>query len=94
MKIELPQNIAMKHNWLCWLQYQAELMRYTNKQNMSVIGISEKELKEFMEEYHKEIVIEEQAPVSDDFYTPFLEAKDLNTLEVYKNQLDSVKALQ
>ena len=87
------QSFAMKHNWLCWLQYQAELMRYTNKQNMSVIGISEKELKEFMEEYHKEIVIEAQAPISDDFYTPFLEPKDLNTLEVYKRQLDSVKAL-
>lgn len=88
------QSLAMKHNWLCWLQYQAELMRFTNKQNMSVIGISEKELKEFMEEYHKEIVIEEQAPISDDFYTPMLKLEDLNTLEVYQKQLDSLKALQ
>ena len=88
------QAMAMKHNWNCWLHYQAEYMRYTNKQNMSVIGISEKELKEFMEEYHKEIVIEEQAPVNDDFYTPFLEAKDLYTLEVYQKQLDSIKAHQ
>ena len=87
------QAMAMKHNWLCWLQYQAELMRYTNKQNMSVIGITEKELKEFMEEYHKEIVIEEQTPVSDDFYTPMLKPQDLNTLEVYQKQLDSLKAL-
>jgi len=47
-----------------------------------------------MEEYHKEIVIEEQAPVSDDFYTPHLKPKDLNTLEVYKKQLDSLKACQ
>ena len=87
------QAMAMKHNWICWLHYQAEYMRYTNKQNMSVIGISEKELKEFMEEYHKEIVIEEQAPVSDDFYTPMLKPDGLNTLEVYQKQLDSVKAL-
>ena len=86
------QAVAMKHNWLCWLHYQAEYMRYTNKQNMSVLGISEKELKEFMEEYHKEIVIEEQAPVSDDFYTPMLKPDGLNTLEVYQKQLDSVKA--
>ena len=86
------QAMAMKHNWLCWLHYQAEYMRYTNKQNMSVLGISEKELKEFMEEYHKEIVIEEQAPVSDDFYTPMLKPDGLNTLEVYQKQLDSVKA--
>ena len=71
----------------------AEHMRFTNKQNMSVIGISEKELKEFMEEYHKEIVIEEQAPVSDDFYTPNLRTEDLYTLEVYKKQFDSLKAL-
>ena len=61
---------------------------------MSVIGISEKELKEFMEEYHKEIVIEEQVPVSDDFYTPNLKTEDLYTLEVYKKQLDGLKAQQ
>ena len=61
---------------------------------MSVIGISEKELKEFMEEYHKEIIIEEQVPVSDDFYTPNLKTEDLYTLEVYKKQLDSLKAQQ
>ena len=61
---------------------------------MSVIGISEKELKEFMDEYHKEIVIEEQAPVSDDFYTPNLNAEDLHTLDAYTKQLDSIKAVQ
>jgi len=88
------QAMAMKHNWICWLSYQAEYMRYTNKQNMSVIGISENELKEFMEEYHKEIVIEEQVPISDDFYTPMLKPEDLNTLDVYKQQLDSIKAQQ
>lgn len=87
------QSMAMKHNWTCWLSYQAAHIRYTNKQNMSVMGITEKELKEFMEEYHKEIVIEEQAPVSDDFYTPMLKPESLNTLEVYQKQLDSVKAL-
>ena len=87
------QSMAMKHNWTCWLSYQAAHIRYTNKQNKSVMGITEKELKEFMEEYHKEIVIEEQAPVSDDFYTPMLKPDGLNTLEVYQKQLDSVKAL-
>ena len=87
------QVLTMKHNWICWLHYQAEYIRYTNKQNMSVIGITEKELKAFMEEYHKEIVIEEQTPVSDDFYTPMLKPQDLNTLEVYQKQLDSLKAL-
>ena len=88
------QAMAMKHNWNCWLHYQAEHMRYTNKQNMSVIGISEQELKDFMEEYHKEIVIEEQAPVSDGFYTPTFKPEDLYTLDVYKKQLDSLKAHQ
>ena len=64
----------------------------TKQQNMSVIGITEQELKEFMEEYHKEIVIEEQAPVIDEFYTPHLKPESLNTLDVYKKQLDSIKA--
>ena len=66
----------------------------TKQQNMSVIGITEQELKEFMEEYHKEIVIEEQVPVIDEFYTPPLKPESLNTLEVYKKQLDSIKAHQ
>lgn len=88
------QTMVMKHNWLCWLHYQAEYMRYTNKQNMSVMGISEQELKVFMDEYHKEIVIEEQAPISDDSYTPALKPEDLYTLDVYKKQLDSLKAHQ
>lgn len=47
-----------------------------------------------MEEYHKEIVIEEQAPVIDDYYTPYFNPEDLHTIETYKNQLDSIKALQ
>ena len=88
------QAMVMKHNWICWLHYQAEYMRYTNKQNMSVIGISEKELKEFMDEYHKEIVIEEQAPVSDDSYTPNLKTENLYTLATYQKLLDSLKACQ
>ena len=88
------QAMAMKHNWLCWLHYQAEYMRFTNKQNMSVIGISEKDLREFMEEYHREIVIEEQPPVSDEFYTPMLKPGDLYTMDAYKKQLDSLKACQ
>ena len=88
------QTLAMKHNWICWLHYQAEYIRYVNKQNMSVIGISEKELKDFMDEYHKEIVIEVPVPVSDDFYTPSFNPEDLHTLDAYKQQLDSIKALQ
>ena len=88
------QAMAMKHNWLCWLHFQAEYMRFTNKQNMSVIGISEKELRVFMEEYHKEIVIEERPPVIDEFYTPMLKPDDLYTLDAYKKQLDSLKMCQ
>ena len=91
---KVRQALTMKHNWICWLHYQAEYMRYANKQNRSVIGISEKELKDFMDEYHKEIVIEEQVPVSDDFYTPSFNPEDLPTLDAYKKQLDSIKALQ
>lgn len=69
-------------------------MRFANKQNMSVIGITEKELREFMDEYHKEIVITEQAPNSDDFYTQNLNPKNLPTLDAYQKQLDSLKEVQ
>ena len=82
-----------KHNWICWLNYQIAFLQYVNKQNMSVIGISEQELQDFMKSYHQEIVIDEPLPDNNDFYTPQLLPEHLNTLDFLKNQLDSLKTI-
>ncbi|MBO7625147.1 MAG: hypothetical protein J6S82_07600 [Bacteroidales bacterium] len=86
------KQMEMKHNWNCWLRYQAEYLRYMNKKNMNVIGIPQEELIEFMEDIHKEIVIKDTMPNGDDFYTPALKPENLQTLHPYQRLLDSLKA--
>ncbi len=78
------------HNYTCWMSYQADYLRYLNKMNMEVIGIKEEKLKAFMDDFHKEILIEEKAPNEDDYYTPKLKPKNLGTLAPYQRQLDSI----
>ena len=78
------------HNYTCWMSYQADYLRHLNKMNMEVIGIKEEKLKAFMNDFHKEILIEEKAPNEDDYYTPKLKSKDLGTLAPYQKQLDSI----
>ena len=86
------QQMGMKHNWNCWLRYQAEYLRYMNKKNMNVIGISQEELKEFMDDIHKEIIIKDPMPNGDDFYTPALKPENLQSLAPYQQLLDSLRA--
>lgn len=86
------QQMEMKHNWCCWLRYQAAYFRYVNKKNMRVIGISQEELGTFMDNFHKEIVIADKAPQDRDFYVLKLNPDNLHTMEVYQKQLDSLKA--
>lgn len=83
-------NMRLIHNWMCWLSYQAENMRYLNRQNMSVIGISQEELNEFMKEYKKEIVMEEEEPNLDKFYTPVLHSDSLSSLQAIQAQIEEM----
>ena len=84
-------NLALKHNWLCWLSYQAEYMRYCNRQNMAVMDISQKELDEFMKEYQKEIEIEEKEPDQDKFYTPTPRHDSISSLKAIQDNIAKMK---
>ena len=99
--LEVHQQIKTKEKLFChcpagqfnkFEDYDAELIRHM-RPTLSELGEYDgTALMEFKTK--KEIVIEEQAPVSDDFYTPVLKLEDLYTLDVYKKQLDSLKACQ
>ena len=66
-------------------------MRYMNRQNMSVINISQEELDEFVKKYKKEIVLEEKEPDQDKFYTPLNLIDSLASLQAIQDQLDKAK---
>ena len=58
----------------------------------SIIGISEEELHNFIEESRREIVIDAPAPMAADYYTPLLSPDSITTVSTYKAHLDSIKA--
>ena len=64
--------------------YVADFMRYLNKQNMQVIGVSDKELDAFIKDLaditEKEQGGHEGRPMSTDYYTPQLNLDSLNTM--------------
>lgn len=87
----IREYMRQRHNWMCWLSFQAENMRYLNRKNMSVIGISKEELDEFIKEYEKEVVIEEKEPIIDKFYTPILHFDSLTSLKAIQDNIERLK---
>ena len=71
------------HNYRKWLHDCTEELRYLNRKNMAVIGISEQELKEFIEERQREIEIDEEDPTTKVFEFPALKVDDLTTFGKY-----------
>ena len=58
------------HNYSKWLHDCSEELRYLNRKNMAAIGISEQELKEFIEERQREIEIDEEDPQQKSLNSP------------------------
>ena len=77
------------HNYRKWLHDSSEELRYLNRKNMSAIGISEQELKEFIEERQREIEINEEDPTTKVFEFPALKADDLTTFEKYDSIINN-----
>ena len=84
---EMRVYIANVHNSRGWLKYTAASLRQNNRYNMRAIGISEEEVMEFTDSRNWEDVSNEDAPKSDDFYTPALKPdsatglwKDINEI--------------
>lgn len=78
--VELRQRINRIHDWRCWMNYVADFMRYLNKKNMQVIGVTEEELMAFIEELSKELETVESVPKTTDYYTPLLSLDSLTTM--------------
>ena len=81
---EMRHRMARIHDWRRWMGYVADFMRYLNKQNMQVIGVSDKELDAFIKDLaditEKEQGEHEGRPKSTDYYTPQLNLDSLNTM--------------
>ncbi len=90
----MREAMELKHNKICYMRYNANYLLYMNKKNMEVIGISWEELDKFIEESHREIVIDDAKPKADDFYTSYLEPDSITTVAFFRNRLDSIKAAQ
>ena len=68
------------HEWRCWMKYVASFMRYLNRKNIQVIGVTEEELMAFIEELSKEEGTVGSMPKATDYYTPQLNLDSLNTM--------------
>lgn len=69
------------HNMRCWLQNKIEKIRYHNYVNMVTIGITEKELLEFIEMREKEIEVDREKP-GDIIYTPNINPDSITTIHI------------
>ena len=69
------------HNRRCWLQNKIEKIRYHNYVNMTTIGITEKELLEFIEMREKEVEVNREKP-GDIIYTPDINPDSINTIHI------------
>ena len=68
------------HEWRCWMKYVASFMRYLNRKNIQVIGVTEEELMAFIEELSKEEGTVGSMPKATDYYTPPLNIDSLFTM--------------
>lgn len=86
---EVRQKLVNTHNLRCWLKHIAELLRYENRKNMALIGVSETELKGFIENRDKEIEVDMEKP-NDDFYTPNPNIDNQPIFKKLNTQIDSL----
>jgi len=77
---EMRHRMIRFHDWRCWMKYVADFMRYLNKKNMQVIGVTEEELMAFIEELSKEEEIVGSMPKATNYYTPLLSLDSLITM--------------
>ena len=73
-----------------WTAYQADDLRYLNRKNMKLIGISEEEVLEFTDARADVVIDGEAEPVSSDYVKPFPDKESLDANLDYARQLDSL----
>lgn len=73
-----------------WLAYQADDLRYLNRKNMKLIGISEKEVLEFTDARADVVIDGEAEPELSDYLKPYPDKESLDANLDYARQLDSL----
>jgi hypothetical protein len=73
-----------------WVAYHADNLRYLNRKNMKLIGISEKEVLAFTDA-RADVAIEEEAePISSDYLKPYPDKESIDANLDYARQLESL----
>ena len=75
--MEYRDHLAHIHSQAEYYHYLAAYLRYENAKNMKLMGVSEEEVKSFVEERNKEKVTSGTAPDQNTFYTPPIDSKNL-----------------
>lgn len=82
-KIVQAQNMRQKflyvHSLRSWAKHNAAILRYMNKKNMAVIGVTEKDMMDFIDAKQTDIVIDEAEPNYADFIIPKINPDSLAT---------------
>ena len=79
---EYRDHLAHIHSQAEYYRYLAAYIRYENAKNMKLMGVSEEEVKSFVEERNKEKVTSGTAPDQNTFYTPPI---DIDSLPAFKD---------
>ena len=74
---EYRDHLAHIHSQSEYYHYLAAYIRYENAKNMKLMGVSEEEVKSFVEEINKEKVSSGSAPDQNTFYTPPINSENL-----------------
>ena len=74
---EYRDHLAHIHSQAEYYHYLAAYIRYENVKNMKLMGVSEEEVKNFVDEKNKEKVSRSPAPDQNTFYTPPIDSKNL-----------------
>ena len=80
------------HNRRCWLRYAAATLRYYNLHNMSAIGISEQEVREYTDVRLNKVDEKGTPPDAHSFYTNIYALDSLTSLTHLTNRIEELKA--
>ena len=78
---EYRDHLAHIHSQAEYYRYLAAYIRYENAKNMKLMGVSEEEVKRYVEARNKEKVTSGTAPDQNTFYTPPIDANSLPALK-------------
>ena len=73
----MRQKLLMTRSLRKWACYEVQYLRYCNRQNMALIGITEEELDEFMEKRKQSVTIDQEEPKYENVNIPAINPDSL-----------------